>query len=152
MFNFSHVINEFSFGAFYPSLVNPLDHTVNVATGHFHKFQYYLSIVPTLYSIQRTSKSLYTNQFAVTEQSKEVGHNNVPGIFFKYDIEPILLLIEETRPGIMQFLLKIVNVVSGVLVAGHWGYRLSEWVKEVWGKRRKRSQGLIGNEKEDEDD
>ncbi|ROT35521.1 DUF1692-domain-containing protein [Sodiomyces alkalinus F11] len=151
-FNFSHVINEFSFGAFYPSLVNPLDQTVNTAKTGFHKFQYYLSVVPTMYSISRTSRTLYTNQFAVTEQSKEVNHQSVPGIFFKYDIEPILLLIEETRPGMMQFLLKVVNVLSGVVVAGHWGYRMSEWAKEVWGKRQERSQGLIGNEKEEHDD
>jgi hypothetical protein len=37
-----------------------------------------------------------------------------------------------------------VNILSGVLVAGHWGYRLTEWAVEVLGrKRRERSQGVL---------
>ncbi|KAI8243053.1 putative aconitate hydratase [Colletotrichum sp. SAR11_239] len=132
-FNFSHIISEMSFGPFYPSLVNPLDRTVNAARINFHKFQYYLSVVPTVYTVGKsasTSNTIFTNQYAVTEQSKEVDDHNVPGIFFKYDIEPILLSVEESRDGFLQFLMKIVNVVSGVLVAGHWGYTLTEWFKE----------------------
>lgn len=146
-FNFSHIISEMSFGPFYPSLVNPLDRTVNTARINFHKFQYYLSVVPTVYTVGKSaslSNTIFTNQYAVTEQSKEVDDHNVPGIFFKYDIEPILLSVEESRDGTLQFLMKIVNVVSGVLVAGHWGYTLTEWFKEVRGRRRERSEGFIG--------
>lgn len=153
-FNFSHIINEFSFGAFYPSLVNPLDSTVNTAEGHFHKFQYFMSIVPTIYSLgdphASVSTSIVTNQFAVTEQSHEVNERIIPGIFFKYDIEPILLNITEQRDSFFVFLIKIVNVVSGALVAGHWCYRLSDWANEVMGKRRRNnghSQGMLGNSK-----
>lgn len=154
-FNFSHVINEFSFGAFYPSLENPLDRTINTADDNFHKFQYYLSVVPTVYTVGRKKShksTVFTNQFAVTEQSKSVDDHFVPGIFVKYDIEPILLLVEETRPSFLSFLLKVVNVLSGVLVAGHWGFTLSEWLKEVWGKRKQRSQGFIGTGKSDHDE
>ena len=132
-FNFTHIISELSFGSFYPSLVNPLDRTVNTADAHFHKFQYYLSVVPTVYTA--SGRTLYTNQYAVTEQSKEVPENYIPGIFVKYDIEPILLAVDETRPGFLAFLMKVVNVVSGVLVAGHWGFVVSEWVVENFGRR-----------------
>lgn len=71
----------------------------------------------------------------------------VPGIFFKYDIEPILLSVHEHRDGILVFLVKLINVLSGVLVAGHWGFTLSEWVCEVRGKRRRVSggEGMLGN-------
>ena len=141
-FNFSHIISELSYGPFYPSLVNPLDRTVNLASGNFHKFQYYLSVVPTVYSVG--SKSIYTNQYAVTEQSKEVDDHWIPGIFVKYDIEPILLAVNESRDGILAFLLKIINIVSGVLVAGHWGFTLSDWVHEIMGKRRRNSSGGVG--------
>ncbi|KAK4150970.1 endoplasmic reticulum vesicle transporter-domain-containing protein [Chaetomidium leptoderma] len=148
-FNFSHIISELSFGAFLPSLVNPLDRTVNTAPGNFHKFQYFLSVVPTSYSVgqpgQLGSASIFTNQYAVTEQSQTVSENTVPGIFVKYDIEPILLNIVETRDSLFVFIIKVINVVSGVLVAGHWGYRLSDWVTEVMGRRRSRqSQGMLG--------
>ncbi|ORY57286.1 endoplasmic reticulum vesicle transporter-domain-containing protein [Pseudomassariella vexata] len=147
-FNFSHITNEFSFGPFYPSLVNPLDRTVNIATNNFHKFQYFMSVVPTVYTVghaQNSRQTIFTNQYAVTEQSHEVNERMVPGIFFKYDIEPIMLTIEENRDGYLTFLIKIINVLSGVLVAGHWGFTLSDWVKEVVGKRRRQqSQGMIG--------
>ncbi|KAH7357852.1 endoplasmic reticulum vesicle transporter-domain-containing protein [Plectosphaerella cucumerina] len=153
-FNFSHVVNEFSFGAFYPSLMNPLDRTINLADDNFHKFQYYLSIVPTVYTVGRKRSARHTvmtNQFAVTEQSKSVNDHFVPGIFVKYDIEPVLLLVEETRPGFLQFLLKVVNVLSGVVVAFHWGFTLTSWAKEVWGRRQRSTQGFIGN-KSDHDE
>ncbi|KAI1112359.1 DUF1692-domain-containing protein [Nemania sp. NC0429] len=151
-FNFSHIVSELSFGPYYPSLVNPLDRTINVATGHFHKFQYFMSVVPTVYTVAGGgalggAKTIFTNQYAVTEQSKEVGERMVPGLFFKYDIEPILLTVEERRDGVLTLLLKIVNVLSGVLVAGHWGFTLSEWLREAVGRRRRgggRSEGVIG--------
>ncbi|KAL7623025.1 hypothetical protein AAE478_006704 [Parahypoxylon ruwenzoriense] len=147
-FNFSHVISELSFGPYYPSLVNPLDRTINVAETHFHKFQYFMSVVPTVYSVQggySTEKTIFTNQYAVTEQSKEINERMVPGLFFKYDIEPILLHVEERRDSILAFLVKVVNVLSGVVVACHWGFTLTEWLKEVAGRRRrKQSEGVIG--------
>lgn len=139
-----------SFGPFLPSLVNPLDQTVNGADDHFHKFQYYMSVVPTIYSVGEPLKtgsySIFTNQYAVTEQSKEVDPRTIPGIFFKYDIEPILLYVVESRDSIFLFMIKIVNVISGALVAGHWCFTLSEWFKEVRGRRRRRgmSNGMLG--------
>ncbi|KAI1389744.1 DUF1692-domain-containing protein [Hypoxylon trugodes] len=150
-FNFSHVISELSFGPYYPSLVNPLDRTINFADAHFYKFQYFMSVVPTIYSVQRGSSSasadrtIFTNQYAVTEQSKEVNERFVPGLFFKYDIEPIMLHVEERRDGLLSFAVKVVNILSGVLVACHWGFTMSEWLREVIGRRRrKQSEGVIG--------
>ncbi|KXJ91079.1 endoplasmic reticulum-golgi intermediate compartment protein 2 [Microdochium bolleyi] len=147
-FNFSHIVNELSFGPFYPSLVNPLDRTVNIASVNFHKFQYFMSVVPTVYSMGTSARNtIYTNQYAVTEQSHEVGERTVPGLFFKYDIEPILLTIEERRAGFFSFLIKVVNLISGVLVAGHWGFTMSQWAREVVGRRRRgggHNAGMIG--------
>lgn len=122
--------------------MNPLDRTVNVASANFFKFQYHLSVVPTTYSVG--SRSIVTNQYAVTEQSKPVAQFVVPGIFFKYDIEPIQLAVHEMRDGILVFLFKLINVLSGVLVAGHWGFTLTEWLWEIVGKKRRRSSGGEG--------
>ncbi|KAI2625918.1 DUF1692-domain-containing protein [Hypoxylon sp. NC1633] len=151
-FNFSHVISELSFGPYYPSLVNPLDRTINLAESNFYKFQYFMSVVPTIYSVQRGSggaasadHTIFTNQYAVTEQSQQVDERIVPGLFFKYDIEPILLHVEERRDSLLTFGVKVVNILSGVLVAGHWGFTLSDWLREVVGRRRrKQSEGVIG--------
>jgi hypothetical protein len=141
-------VSELSFGQFYPSLLNPLDRTISTTPNHFHKFQYFLSIVPTIYTIDPStsygSRTIFTNQYAVTEQSHIVGERQVPGIFFKYDIEPMLLTVEENRDGFLRFVVKVVNVFSGVLVAGHWGFTFTEWAIAVLGKqRRKMSEGVL---------
>jgi hypothetical protein len=96
---------------------------------------------------------VFTNQYAVTEQSHIVGERSVPGIFFKYDIEPLLLTVEESRDSFLRFVVKIVNVFSGVLVAGHWGFTLTEWASGVWGRqRRRKSEGVLnGRAHENED-
>ncbi len=130
-------------------MVNPLDRTVNTAPGHFHRFQYFLSVVPTTYSVGHPgslgSSSIFTNQYAVTESNQAIAETMIPGIFVKYEIEPILLNIVETRDSLFVFLIKAINVVSGVLVAGHWGYRLSDWLAEVRGRRRRvQSEGMLG--------
>lgn len=156
-FNFTHIINEFSFGEFYPSLVNPLDRTINGANTHFHKFQYFLSVVPTVYSVRSSAggfgSTIFTNQYAVTEQNGEISDRAIPGIFFKYDIEPVLLNIEESRDTFLLFLVKVVNILSGAMVAGHWGFTMTEWVKEVLGKRRRAAtSGMLGNMKAGYDD
>ena len=153
-FNFSHIISELSFGPFYPSLLNPLDRTLDTTPYHFFKFQYYLSVVPTIYTRSLTSSSslapsaskntIITNQYAVTSQSYMIGERMIPGIFFKFDIEPILLTVSEEKGGLLALCVRLVNVVSGVLVGGGWCYQLSGWVGEVWGRRKRRGgQGVL---------
>ncbi|KAI9643950.1 hypothetical protein NHQ30_007301 [Ciborinia camelliae] len=160
VFNFSHIINELSFGPFFPSLHNPLDLTMASTPNHFHKYQYFCSIVPTLYSLSASTFSpapgpsiLRTNQYAVTSQEHIVGERSVPGIFFKYDIEPLLLTVEESRDGFLRLVVKVVNVVSGVLVAGHWGFTLTEWALRVWGRRTgsRAGKGMLDSGKYNED-
>ncbi|KJY01168.1 COPII-coated vesicle protein (Erv41) [Zymoseptoria brevis] len=168
-FNFSHHINELSFGPYYPKLVNPLDSTFASTEAHFHKFQYYLSVVPTIYTVdvdalkrmdskyetpssgddglnqhprRVTRHSVFTNQYAVTEQSHSVPENQVPGIFFKYDIEPLQLTIAEEWTSVPALLLRIVNVVSGLLVAGGWCFQLSQWAQEISGRKRGRTNSF----------
>jgi hypothetical protein len=172
-FNFSHHINELSFGPFYPSLTNPLDNTFATTESHFQKFQYYLSVVPTVYTtnpaalrrytdkyhsspssgedelrqhrLRGAKNTVFTNQYAVTEQSHPVPENSVPGVFVKFDIEPILLTIAEEWSSVPSLFVRLVNVVSGVLVAGGWLYAMSEWAKDVR-NRGKRQAGASSYE------
>ena len=168
-FNFSHHINELSFGPFYPSLENPLDDTISTTPNHFHKFQYHLSIVPTIYTDRPSARAallsnslrapspldpsfrgtlafaphtIFTNQYAVTESSQEIPEGHVPGVFVKYDIEPIVLVISEEWDGFLSLIVKCVNVFAGVLVAGGWVVGLLEWFADFrgWGKGGKRGE------------
>jgi len=113
--------------------------------------------VPTVYSASDAygKRTVFTNQYAVTEQSHVINDRAVPGIFFKYDIEPLLLTVEESRDSFLRFVVKIVNVFSGVLVAGHWGFTLTEWAVSMWGKgrnMRRKSEGVLhGRAHESED-
>jgi len=171
-FNFSHHINELSFGPFYPSLTNPLDQTAATTEDHFYKYQYYLSVVPTIYTTDAkalrrlttkyhespssgsdgleahphrySKKSVFTNQYAVTEQSHVVPENNVPGVFVKFDIEPIMLTIAEEWSSLPALAIRLVNVISGVLVAGGWCFQISEWAREVYGRRGRRRTDSYG--------
>jgi endoplasmic reticulum-Golgi intermediate compartment protein 2 len=184
-FNFSHYITELSFGPHYPSLLNPLDKTISTTSAHFQKFQYYLSIVPTIFTQRRVatrsgsldpaaipqpptldlipvkdkegkevlhvlnklskadSKTVFTNQYAATSQSHVVAENTIPGIFFKYDIEPILLIVAEQRSSFLALVVRLVNVVSGVLVAGGWMFQLSGWLGEMMSRKGRRSSGGV---------
>ncbi|EUC35573.1 hypothetical protein COCCADRAFT_3247 [Bipolaris zeicola 26-R-13] len=166
-FNFSHIIREMSFGPYYPSLTNPLDSTIAVTptpADHFYKFQYYLSIVPTIYTDEPSlmplmesvvstkdqpssnmfhmAHAIKTNQYAVTSQSHKVDDNYVPGIFVKFDIEPIMLAIVEESKSFWKLLITLVNVVSGVMVAGSWAWQMFDWASEFVGKRKRRGDGV----------
>lgn len=82
----------------------------------------------------------------MTSQSHIVGENFVPGIFFKYDIEPLLLIVSEEWGGFLALLVRLVNVVSGVLVAGSWCWAFSDYVVETWlYKKGRESLGFLGN-------
>jgi hypothetical protein len=166
VFNFTHHINELSFGPYYPRLINPLDSTLASTEDHFYKFQYYCNIVPTIYTTDvhhlkfspkqvltdmdpysqgSHGSTVWTNQYSVTEQGHVVPENNVPGIFVKYDIEPILLVINEERGGFLALLVRLVNVISGVLVAGTWLWQLTDWLYENRGKSGSRDRlGFLG--------
>lgn len=182
VFNFTHHIMELSFGPFYPSLVNPLDNTLASTESHFHKFQYYLSVVPTVYTTdanalrkmtdkehespssgedglkhhaKRYAKdTVFTNQYAVTEQSHPIPENQIPGIFVKYDIEPIMLTVAEEWASLPSLFIRLVNVISGVLVAGGWLYTMSEWAKEIRSRGRRQNStydGILGPKQEQHD-
>ncbi|KAJ3050516.1 Endoplasmic reticulum-Golgi intermediate compartment protein 2 [Rhizophlyctis rosea] len=119
--NFTHRIDKLSYGRRYPGLTNPLDRTVEFATTKMEMFQYFVAIVPTIYVDNRRTfgaKVLLTNQYAVTDYSRELTGQNtgVPGIFIKYGIEPISVRITEQRHGLMHFLTRLCGIVGGVFV------------------------------------
>ncbi|KAJ1567341.1 hypothetical protein HK405_006319, partial [Cladochytrium tenue] len=81
--NFTHRVDRLSFGKFYPGLVNPLDHSLEIANEHFEMFQYFVSVVPTIYVDRNRafgSKYVLTNQYAVTDYTRVLGseQNGIP--------------------------------------------------------------------------
>ncbi|PGH34562.1 hypothetical protein GX50_02645 [[Emmonsia] crescens] len=173
-FNFSHMITELSFGPHYSTLLNPLDKTISTTPVNFYKYQYYMSIVPTIYTRagvvdpysqalpdpstitnSQRKNTIFTNQYAVTSRSRELPNTqyHVPGIFFKYNIEPILLVVSEERGSLLALLVRLVNVMAGVVVAGGWLFQISTWAMEILKKRKGMSEGVLnGRVAGDEDE
>ncbi|EEH50048.2 uncharacterized protein PADG_06127 [Paracoccidioides brasiliensis Pb18] len=172
-FNFSHMITELSFGPHYSTLLNPLDKTMSTTPFNFYKYQYYMSIVPTIYtragtvdpysqvlpdpstiSPSQRKNTIFTNQYAVTSRSHELPdvQFHVPGIFFKYNIEPILLIISEERGSLLALLVRLVNVMAGVVVAGGWLFHLSTWATEFISRRRRKPEGMLNGRVGEEED
>jgi len=124
LMNLSHVITEFSFGQFFPKIVQPLDNSVELTDKPFHIFQYFISVVPTTY-IDRRGRRLHTNQYSVTDMSRVIEHNQgIPGLFFKYDMEPMSLTLHERTTSLMQFLVRLAGMVGGIVVCTGWTFRV----------------------------
>ncbi|KAI1792104.1 endoplasmic reticulum vesicle transporter-domain-containing protein [Ganoderma leucocontextum] len=116
LMNLSHVITEFSFGPYFPDITQPLDSSFEMAYDPFVAYQYFLHVVPTTYVPPR-SKPLNTNQYSVTHYTRVLDHHRgTPGIFFKFDLEPLHLTIYQRTTTLVQFLIRVVGVVGGVFV------------------------------------
>ena len=132
--DFTHRIDELSFGDYYPNLINPLDGTHADSVNHFHRFQYFLNVVPTTYQSGR--RKISTNQYAVTESSRYTDQNAAqffPGIFFKYEIEPVTLIIKDARMPFLQFLIKLLGITAGIVTSTNIAHKL---MNTVYGKMR----------------
>lgn len=68
----------------------------------------------------------------------------MPGIFFKYDIEPLSVRVTEHRTPFIRFFIKLVNIIGGVLVSGNWVYKLGGIFIEFFKGRKRSLDGFIG--------
>ncbi|QLQ79942.1 hypothetical protein HG537_0C05910 [Torulaspora globosa] len=130
--NFSHVINEFSYGDFFPYIDNPLDSTAKVTVDSpFTGYIYDTSIVPTVY--EKLGALVDTNQYAVSERqfnpnAVQQGSRNIPGIYFRYDFEPLSILIKDQRLSFVQFVIRLVALLSFVVYIASWTFRMVDLI------------------------
>ncbi|KAI8349421.1 endoplasmic reticulum vesicle transporter-domain-containing protein [Blakeslea trispora] len=129
LLNFTHRIDEFSFGPFYPNLVNPLDDSIEITESNFEVYQYTMAVVPTTY-IDSNNNQLLTNQYSVMDSHKSFQEGQaVPGLFFKYDIEPISVQISESRhQSFFQFMVRLCGIIGGFAVTAGTCYRLVHFI------------------------
>ncbi len=124
--NLSHVITEFSFGPYFPDITQPLDNSFELTSERrsfarnlavvgspaaaFVAYQYYLHVVPTTYIAPRT-KPLSTSQSSVTHYPRVQDHHSEhPGIFFKFDLEPMKLTIHQRTTSFVQLFIRFVSL------------------------------------------
>ncbi|UZJ51044.1 hypothetical protein CBS101457_000364 [Exobasidium rhododendri] len=136
MMNLSHVFHEFSFGPYFPQIAQPLDSSVEVSNEHFAVFQYFVSIIPTTF-IDRWNRKLHTNQYSVSDYVRTVKHGQgVPGIFIKYDIEPLTMVIRTRTTTFIQFLVRLAGTIGGFWTVAHYSYRAGDRVLRIVVKMR----------------
>ena len=116
LLNFSHRIDRFAFGDVAPGIVNSLDGTLHVTHDPHYMSQYYLKVVPTEFVSRFYTYK--TNQYSVTEQNRSINHmkgsHGLPGIFFKYDLNPLMVTITQKKRSFVMFLVRLCAIVGGV--------------------------------------
>ena len=125
-FDFTHKINKLAFGIEYPGMRNPLD-GLNVKQKPLPikkigdlpaggTYQYYLKVVPTRYTTMGNS-TIMSNQYSVTESYKEPmpgGMQQLPGVFFFYDLSPVQVNFKEERRSFFTFITSACAIVGGL--------------------------------------
>ncbi|XP_058080097.1 uncharacterized protein LOC131228222 [Magnolia sinica] len=114
-YNISHKINKISFGEEFPGVVNPLDGVQWTQQALSGTYQYFIKVVPTIYTDIRGRK-IQSNQFSVTEHFRGAdGYpQTLPGVFFIYDFSPIKVMFTEGNVSLLHFLTNICAIVGGV--------------------------------------
>lgn len=102
----------------------------------FAVFEYFVSIIPTRF-IDSWGRTLLTNQYSVNDYVRTVEHGiGVPGIFFKYDLEPFIMTVRERTVTLTQFLVRLAGILGGVWVCAGYGYRIGDRMLRVVTKLR----------------
>lgn len=145
LMNLSHVISEFSFGPFFPEITQPLDNSFELTYDPFVAYQYYIHVVPTTYIAAR-SAALQTHQYSATNYMRKMNsHHGTPGIFFKFDMEPLSLTIHQRTTSLVQLMIRCCGVIGGVFVCMGYAVRItSRAVEAVAGPDK--SQGIVAAE------
>lgn len=118
----THKIRHLSFGLNIPGKTNPIDDTIMIAMEGAMMFYHYIKIVPTTYVLTDGS-TLLTNQFSVTRHARQVsllsGESGMPGIFFTYELSPLMIKYTEKAKSFGHFATNMCAIIGGVFtVAG----------------------------------
>ncbi|KAG0226440.1 Endoplasmic reticulum-Golgi intermediate compartment protein 3 [Actinomortierella wolfii] len=118
--DFTHKINHLSFGAKVPNVHNPLDNVEAKGSDGLYMFQYYVKVVGTKH-YYLSKLPVDTNQYSVTQFSRNLrpdGHihnqNGLPGVFFNFDISPMMVIQREERKSFTSFLTGVCAIVGGI--------------------------------------
>ncbi|XP_062231714.1 uncharacterized protein LOC133929113 isoform X2 [Phragmites australis] len=111
----THKINKLSFGTEFPGVINPLDGAQWTQPASDGTYQYFVKVVPTIYTDIRGNK-IHSNQFSVTEHFRDgnVRLKPQPGVFFFYDFSPIKVIFTEENRSLLHYLTNLCAIVGGV--------------------------------------
>ncbi len=120
-FDISHVINHISFGEeddlnhiknkFDYGILNPVDGISKTMDGS-KVYEYYLKVVPTVYT-DIDKNSYFVHQFTSNSNEME-SRMMIPTIFFRYDISPIVMKIDQYKESMFHFFVQICAIIGGM--------------------------------------
>ncbi|KAJ1552032.1 Endoplasmic reticulum-Golgi intermediate compartment protein 3, partial [Nowakowskiella sp. JEL0078] len=121
--DFRHTITNLAFGRGI-NFKNPLDGANKHTTDPYYMYQYFLKVVGTKYTFLNKT-TIYTNQYSATEHERDLTPKNgysvggLPGVFFNFEISPMLVTMKEYKRPFTNFLTNICAIVGGIFtVAG----------------------------------
>jgi hypothetical protein len=102
---------------FISGIKSPLDNAKRTLEDTHGMYQYYLKVVPTIYTNLK-GENIVSNQYAVTEHMRHLAPGSgrgLPGLYFYYEVSPIQAKIEERRRhgGFWRFFISLCAVVGG---------------------------------------
>lgn len=124
--NLSHVINELSFGEFYPYIDNPLDSTARVSQDGSMSYHYFTSVAPTTF--KKLGAVVKTNQYSVSETE----HKNppagllYPAIVISYNFEALTITISDERISFWKFIVRLVAILSFIVYILTWAFAFTD--------------------------
>jgi len=111
-YNFSHRIDQFSFGSPHAGIIQPLQGDEKIADSDSVTYQYFVQIVPT--EIHTLIGKWQTYQYSVKELARS-DTESMPGIQFKYDFAALKVIVTQDREPLWQFLVKLCSGLGGIL-------------------------------------
>ncbi|EGC33688.1 hypothetical protein DICPUDRAFT_80570 [Dictyostelium purpureum] len=114
-FNITHHIHKFSFGDDIDGLINPLE-GFGIVAQSLAVQNYYIQVVPAIY--KKNDYVLETNQYSYTYDYRNVNVFNLgrifPGIYFKYDMSPLMIEVDQTSKPIVELITSICAIGGGI--------------------------------------
>ena len=95
-------------------------------------------VVPTQYSQLTSLSPLSTNQYSVTEHYRQTNPKEgqgLPGVFFFYELSPIMVHRAETRMGVFHFVTQLCAILGGVFTVAGMVDRLVYSSLKSWEKK-----------------
>jgi hypothetical protein len=141
---FGHVVHDLRFGDWYEGFVSPLSGVErglgNGGSSYQQQqqqqptnFQYFIKVVPTEIYYLNGSR-LSTNQYSVTQYEKLIGgqQQQMPGIFFNYDISPMMVIYREEQKPLSAFLTDICAIIGGIFAVSAFADQFMYSAGRAW--------------------
>ena len=107
---------------------------ISFLTGQM-KYQYFIEVVPT--DIQTLSGTWRTYQYSVKELARpidhETGSHGAPGIYFRYDMSALKVVVKQDREPFWQWLVKLCAGAGGLISTSTIFCDLLSWLRlMIW--------------------